>query len=89
MLNSMLKGFGKVVFNNRSIMYSVMIIGKQLWKQEFACDMYDNALIDRRLDDIRRARASGDIHNLMFMLRAGNKTCVLFWGLIIVILRTL
>jgi hypothetical protein len=38
---------------------------------EFDCDLYDSTLIDRRLDDIRKARAAGDFHNLMFMLRAG------------------
>ena len=44
---------------------------------EFECDLYDCALIDRRLDDIRHARASGDIHNLMFLLRAGMQTKLL------------
>jgi hypothetical protein len=38
---------------------------------EFESDMYDSTLIDRRLDDIRKARTAGDHRNLMFMLRAG------------------
>ncbi|KNC74206.1 hypothetical protein, variant, partial [Sphaeroforma arctica JP610] len=47
--------------------------GKQAWKMEFESDLYDNQLIEKRLEDLRIARAKRayDVREMMYLLRSG------------------
>eukprot|EP01134_Creolimax_fragrantissima_P003300 CFRG3300T1 len=47
--------------------------GRQAWKMEFACDLYDNHLLEKRLEALRRARArpGHDAREMMYLIRSG------------------
>eukprot|EP00123_Amoebidium_parasiticum_P010295 comp20009_c0_seq1/m.24516 comp20009_c0_seq1/g.24516 ORF comp20009_c0_seq1/g.24516 comp20009_c0_seq1/m.24516 type:complete len:729 (-) comp20009_c0_seq1:34-2220(-) len=45
--------------------------GKQQWKMEFSSDLYDSVLIEKKLEDLRRARRNNDVRQMMFLLRSG------------------
>eukprot|EP00124_Ichthyophonus_hoferi_P000650 Ihof_evm21s25 gene=Ihof_evmTU21s25 len=48
-----------------------IITGKQQWKMEFQSEFYDTGLIEKRLEDLRRARRFNDVRQMMFLLRSG------------------
>lgn len=47
------------------------VSGTYLWRYDPECPYYDYQLIEKRVDKLREARASGDISSLIFLLRAG------------------